>query len=446
MSMMSEKRSLALVFLIIILLWIPTINYTETDDSVVYGEIAKSFAIGEGYSANGEPHAHHLPLFPIIATPFSLLVTPMFALRLVSLLLGIFSVITWFYLGKEIFHEKCNGYFVLLILSPMLVLFTLFRGLAESSMIMFSLLSILFILRANKKQKYYYYLSGICFGLAALSRYAGIIIGIVYLLWFFVERKKFNKHFITSIFLGFFIFSLLLIENFIVFGNPIQFLSTFSEVGIVGLPLWFKIPFHFGVFLPSLLLMTGILLIPFIIKGIERDKSLFILLIVFGLLFASLGNLRFRYIVPLIPFVLIIAYNGYLKMNGKWKKLLIIGIILNILITPYFVNGQFKDFTDSVYQTPAQWGQSGFHGQIVNDWINENAPQGATVAVRHYSVWDSYFRKDINMISINDDIPDRAFIIYDDIVSNSEYILPDGAEEVFSTSYPKITIYKITDG
>ncbi|MBU0898224.1 MAG: glycosyltransferase family 39 protein [Nanoarchaeota archaeon] len=439
--MNSEQISMVVVLMIIVALWLPTIGYTETDDSVVYAELAQSFASGEGYYANGEPHAHHLPLFPIIAAPLTYIASPMFALRLASLLLGIFSLVAWFYLRKEIFPKEKGPYFLLLFLSPMLVLFTFFRGLAESPMILFSLLSVLFILRAERtSNKYYYYLSGISFGLAALSRYAGVVLGVVYILWFFTERKRYNKHFIASMAIGFFIFSLLLIENFLVFGNPIQFLSTFGEVTSSSLPLLFKMPLHFFIFLPAILIMSGILLIPFVIKGIERDKSLFIMLVVFGLLFASLGNLRFRYVVPIIPFVLILAYNGYTKIKGNWRHLIVLGILLNILITPYFVSGEFKDFADNIYQTPTQWGQAGLRGQEANNWINNNVPEGSIIATRHADIWSSYFRDDIKLVQLGED---SDYIIYDQVLPDSDYYVPSGSEEVFSTSYPITTIYRI---
>lgn len=401
---MDQKYSIIIVLLITLALYIPTLGYPLTDDSLHYALNAMYYSspdlnLMEQSLLNLD--LKRPPMFSLMSMPLTFLgFSP--ALKLTALLLGLVSIIAWYFIGKELFNDWL---FPLMILSPLLILYTTFTALSESALIAFSLLSVLFFLKAKKESKYYY-LSGLFLGLASLSRYEGIIIGLGFISYFLIKLKKPSKHFLLSLLLAALVFSPLLIFNYINTGSPLppdyveRFLGQSSEGPYSLHPL--KGPLAFLYLFPLALLISGPLFIPHFINSLRRPRKnslflsiiiLFIISISFTIGFYSFLE-RIRYLVPAIPFILLLSFSG-LGKSPILRKLLILGIILNILAIPLVVNGQVKFYTDSIHPTPTTWGQVGFANQKTIEWINQNIPENANLLHRHRILWREYLRPDI---------------------------------------------------
>lgn len=391
MMQLKEKKSLLAALALVSLLYLPTLNYPETDDAVSYAILTNYFVEGEKYATPAHPR---LPVLSILSIPLSIIAGKyVFGVKLTVFVLGMLSLIVWFYIGREFFGD--TKIFPLLFLSPYLILHSAFRGLAESPLILFSLLSVFFYLKAEKNKKYYY-LSGFFFGLASLSRYSGITLGIAYLIMLLFDKKKLSRAYLLSIALGFFMFSLFFINNYINTGSlvyPAYVAMLTGETSGGILPRFYAAPKFFAV----LLLFSSPFYIYHFFKGIKRENLLFLVLIVVGVTFASYSGQRYRYLAPIIPFVLIVVYEGF-RSSGKMKYLLILGIVSNIMIIPYLTNGYFKNFADSIYATPPVWGQVGLMNEEAVEWINDNLPQNSVLVIRHNPFWSEYIRGDITAV------------------------------------------------
>jgi len=446
--MLGRYGPLIIVLVIALALYIPTLAYPITGDSISFAKATRSLAVGE------TPESYKmLPALPFFSVPFAIVTgSPALAIRLSTLIFGIVSIVAWFCIGRELFKE--SRIFPFLILCPYLILFTMFRGLAEVPLICFSLLSVLFFIRAEKGDSRYFYLSGLFFGLASLSRYAGLIIGLSYVLYYVVHRRRPHTRFVLGMILGLAIFATVPVANTLAYGNPFPpaYLEKLSGSGIEqsGIVRFFTfLPIQIG-----FIIAVTHLFIPHFIKGLtkmNRERTLFLIIIVLGTLFAALSGDAWRYVIPIIPFVFIIAFAGFSVSKNTWLKgLFIAGIIINIVLVPYFVSGQAKDMADTIYAGPVMWGQAGLRDSNAVTWINQNLPEQATLLITHdYAstdpIWSDYIRDDINVMGYAHlpDTPDSFYILYgygsEDILRYL-FIHPNGSVE-FGVDLPLQNLY-----
>lgn len=428
-KMLKDKRWLCLTLLAVIALFLLSLEYAETDDSLLYTLLSKSLIEGNGFNIEGKPF-EFLPMFSFVVIPFALLLKKyLIASKIAALFLGVISAKAWFLLGKEIFNEK--RYFVLLFFSPFFALYAVFRPLSEASLICFSLLSLLFFIKAEKKPPLYY-VSGLFLGFACLSRLTALALGGSYFLFMILKKKKLKKEFVLSSILGYAIFGLWLIRNYLAF-NSLFYVPYGAE--LAAMPLYFKIPYHFAMFSALIVMFGGIFFIPFLFKALKNFNKdynpLFILIIASTLLVTSIGNLRIRYIAPLIPFFLLLVYNGYasIKKTKMLYYLFIIGILFNIAGALYFVNGYVKDAADTIYTTPPTWGQVGLRNAEAIDWINNNVPSNSVLITRNYKIWNELFREDIittnhkNLLTLSQNEVYLFYDYYADFVLNNYLVV-----------------------
>jgi len=398
--MLGKYRSLIIVLVVVITLYIPTLTYPLIGDSLSFAKITESFIEGTEVEAY-----YRLPALPFFSVPLALMTgSPALAIGLTALVFGIVSKIAWFFIGKEFFRE--TRIFPFLILCPYLIMFTVFRALNEAPFICFSLLSLFFFFKGNEDRKYFY-LCGLFFGLASMSRYAGLVIGISYVLYYLLRKQKPSRELISGLIIGLILFSTIPIANTVVHGSPLgpSYMEKISGEAM-GQP-WF---IRFFTMLPlqiiCIITLTH-LLIPHFVKGLtDKNNSkvlLYMLIIGLGTIFAAFSGRTWRYIVPVIPFILIVAFNGFRNLDNIWlKRLFALGILINIMLIPYFVNGQAKNIADIIYVGPIMWGEVGLSNSNALAWVNQNLPRNSTLLVGydHLSdepIWNEYLRDDIDV-------------------------------------------------
>ncbi|MHC4692570.1 MAG: ArnT family glycosyltransferase [Planctomycetota bacterium] len=89
-------------------------------------------------------------------------------------------------------RRKAFLVFLLYIISPVNMAF--FAILTDAPLFLFSFFSVFFLFKAERKNSYLFYLlSGLCLGLAFLSKYFAVLLGFSYLLYLLVSQKNSKK-------------------------------------------------------------------------------------------------------------------------------------------------------------------------------------------------------------------------------------------------------------
>src|SRR3972149_3554073 len=99
MMQLKEGKYLFAALAIVLILYLPTLNYPETDDAVSYAILTKYFAEGEKYSASAHPR---LPVLSILSIPLSVITGKyILGVKLTVFILGVLSLVVWFLIGRE---------------------------------------------------------------------------------------------------------------------------------------------------------------------------------------------------------------------------------------------------------------------------------------------------------------------------------------------------------
>ena len=413
----------AVIFFAFMFTW----NYPIVDDVGNYVELSKSIYENGSYSLDGEPHVKRLPVFPLISAAMVYLgFDYLHSVRVAALLLGLGSFLFYYMIIKNFISKvgRIRKGFVdinlgiLMYFSPLLVLYSFFVGIAESCVIFFMLGSLYFFLLAVNGKNNMYYLCGLFSVLAGLSRQVGAVIIVAYLFYLVIGRIGIKKEFIISFFAVFLTQLCWSIRSYSISSD-----ITGGYAGNIGTNLLFKLPLHFSGLIVVLVILSGIFYIPLLFNAWKlRNKdfnrmNLLLVLVIFGILAVSaFGNFKWRYVVPAIPFLMLLYYHNFsIRRVRVFKYLVVFGIIVNLLITPYFVNGTVKNFADSIYETPPRWSQQGYDLMKCIDWVNSNAPEGSYVSSRGTDVWAGYFEgyEYLEYQEVYDQRPDIIYVIYD---------------------------------
>lgn len=147
---------------------------------------------------------------------------------LYQLISSLATIIVIFYIGKLLFNEKV-GLLAAFFLSffPLNVIYST-QTMGETPLALFTALSIFFFLKGerSKKNRIYFYLSGILIGISYLIRFSGLI-PLLFLFGYFLYTKKLRLNY-TFIFLG--LLSILLFEGIHYAIDNGDFFLRFNEV------------------------------------------------------------------------------------------------------------------------------------------------------------------------------------------------------------------------
>ena len=292
-----------------------------------------------------------------------------FAVKFVSPVFGILSLIFSFLIIKKLFKSKMAFYSTLfLAFVPIFIDYSIFSYM-ESTLTFFVILSIYFAVNGK------FVLSGIAAGLSILTKYNGIFIlpVLIFILYKRFGKKVFYKNALIVLALSLLIASPWLARNWILLGNPIWPFLNFvfdgfqsksysaldlanaanpqlfisAYLGIFGVPdgnyktfSFFNIP-YLELLLAVWLIGTFIFLIPLItgifnISNLKRKSHLNIFvvwilsyLILFFLYAINVGFFVSRMMLPAFPALAIFWAFGHERIkNTKFKKIIKLLIIL----------------------------------------------------------------------------------------------------------------------
>jgi len=274
-----KKTHIFIIIFAFIQILLSNVNTGLWWDETVYISLAKSICSLSYNSAGFEQF--RAPLYPFFLSLFYCYFRSIFILKIVNSIISVFAVYSLYLIGKKMFGEKVGLYSAFIIALNPNFLFYSYKLLSESLFIL--LFNIAFFCFLEKK----YSLSGVFSGLCFMSRYLGIFIIPIILVYILLEKKyrkeavKFLIGFICAV-IPWFILGYLnygspttaLIENFAIHeGSNFEsssffyyFLNLFS---IFGISLFLIIP---GIFLVNNKLVILSVLIPIFLLSFMNNK------------------------------------------------------------------------------------------------------------------------------------------------------------------------------
>lgn len=178
-------------------------------DEPFYLWLGRNWLSGRGYTFTGYSDVHHTPMYPLLSGLFYLLTrqftpSPAVGMELASdicyVLFGVLLVIPVFLLAKEMYRREV-GYVsaFLLAIYPAISILPLFWGtLTEPPYYFFVYSGLLMTFLAMRRERIWaYFMAGVCFGLAYLTRPEAVayvaVGGLVLLLVKLFERRLFTR-------------------------------------------------------------------------------------------------------------------------------------------------------------------------------------------------------------------------------------------------------------
>ena len=315
------------------------------------------------------------------------------AIKFISPLFGILTLIFSFLIIKKLFNSKIAYYSMLfLTFLPIFLDYSIF-SYVESMLLFFIILSIYFAI--NNKIIF----ASIAAGFGILTKYNGLFI-LPLLIYIVYRNNKGKKNLIASV-LIITVLPLILsmpwfIRNYIILGNPIwPFLNfifngvdtktpfhvsdlsrlidiniiIFTYLGLFGVPngspenlFFFKIPL-LNLLITIWLIGTFIFTLPFIYFKKIKKKDLIIVwvvpyIILFILYLVDANFSVIRIILPVIPALAIVWAHGFDRLlNPKYKKIIIVLFTLVVLglISSEFIKIKLATNEWNKYNIDFQW-------------------------------------------------------------------------------------------
>jgi len=406
--------------------------FSVVGDSVVYINLAENVAHGKGFVTDiafsyvsgtlPQPVSWWQPLYPlVISFPIRMGLDSTFSAMLVSILFLGLIPFPLFYLTRHLYGRK---------VAHATALYTLFflplirRGAyayTESMFIFFLLLSLLLLSKSiipygGKRCSPLLFASGICIGLAYLTRGNGLLLvpvalfGIFFLIDTASTQLKRKIELSLVLLMGFgLVTSPWLVRNYLIFGNPFHYGQSFlfrspsfwSSVGIlyrIGLdlfPLALLIPYSFKKILKS-----------------DSNPKKFLLTISYPLLnvllFSSWGVYGTRLLSTAYPLLILVGIKALFDLLEKTRRRFktanrvspnaLIAISLLVVIVPQLLVG----FHYYLYGVPYPIGKQPEKGpgmQPSTDWIQANLGEDEIILT---NVWDVHYYTDRRVVWIGE--------------------------------------------
>ncbi|MFB6088795.1 MAG: ArnT family glycosyltransferase [Candidatus Aenigmatarchaeota archaeon] len=309
-------------------------------DEAIYLGLAENIRSGfYSLSLSSPVEAFRAPLFPLLSSILGANPVNVVFSRLIPFLFYSLSIITIYKVGRKMFSSKEMGLVTgLLITSLPLFIFYSNKFLSESLFVLIFTSSLyLFELNMKEENGKFAFLLGISLGLSFLTRYIGIILVPLYIIWF-TYKEKFRKCFF--ILLGFFTaLTPWIIHQHMLFGNPLWgFLSNFkiyttmtsksflyyivNSYDIFG-PLTIVIFFGYLVSLKDLFFQN--------LKG--NEKFILILSLFIPFILTIMGNKNIRYLVSFYPIFCLLAALTLFRVKRYGTKVYNFLIVLIVLLS-----------------------------------------------------------------------------------------------------------------
>ncbi len=341
-------------------------------DEINFAESAREMIVANDYlnvRINFKPFWEKPPLF-IWAQVLSMKIFGIneFAARFPNALMGAFTLLTLFLIGKKIKNEKFGLFWILTYVGSILPFFYFKSGIIDPWFNFFIFLGIYFFIKYTQKQNFVKnsILSGFFIGLAVLTKGpVGFLIFFLTIAVYFIIKKfkikiRLKDIFVFSgvlIFTGGFWFILQLLNgNFHIIKDFIEYqIHLFKNrgAGHGGFPFYHFIVLFFGVFPASIFALKTFF------KFNEKDSDFYefnkfmkilfwVVLILFSIVKTKIIHYSSMCYYPLSFFAANILY----KLNVdkiKWNKiynilLLIIGILIGLAVLSLPIIDNFKNY------------------------------------------------------------------------------------------------------
>lgn len=499
MNKMAWRKDIPLwIFLVIyitlsILLFDPKL-FTGGDNAV-YINLAESIVTGKGYKniylPNEPPHTQYPPGFPLLlSVPFIIFGKNILIFKIVVFLTGLGALLFFCLIAKELFKEN---FMILMLLYLSVPIFVIYNHwiLSEIPFLFFSLAALFFLLKFYNKRQFINFLIASCFAIYAFFiRTAGIslIMGFA----FFLLLKKEFKYLIIFIALFLLFFIPWEMRNAgiqdntgylrqLLAKNPYQMelgTITFSDFVV---RLWDNFVLYAFNILPSTLLpifdskglfiVLGLIFSLFLIIGfIIKLKRLTILetYFIFGigvLLAWPRVWSSDRFLLPLIPIMLIYIYSGFIWVQDKLKIKNLVLVISGLIIILNVISIITQAKTSVNYNLAFMKGNK--YAGYSMDWrryfemteyIRKNIPKEKIIMARkpefvylltkHKSFCYPFTT---NKNEIKESIKKADYIIFDNFQwtgTTMRYLLPviqeypENFEIIYKTSYPEFFLLR----
>jgi hypothetical protein len=244
-------------------------------------------------------------IFPFIIA-FSFLFDGEVLVRIMVGIFSILSIITTYYLGKELFDDKVGCLSAVFLSSFPLFVFFGNKILSEVVFLTTSSLAIATFYVGIEKKKKFLYLSAFLTGISILTKYFGFFLLTIYFFYILLKRRiRFFKEKETFISLAILFFTLTpwFIVNTFHYGNPIG--GIFENAGIY-LPLPQNHPFYFFLIESWKIFGLAAIFIPIgIYYSMKKIKSNILLILIYCMLpflvFSIMQHKELRYLASFLP-------------------------------------------------------------------------------------------------------------------------------------------------
>lgn len=390
---MNERNFLVLLIVAGLAIKVPLAMMTTSFgvDESLYLSTARNFVDTGvfGLDSNGYDFRFINPLWPAAASAFYWLSGEKGVLFL-SALLSSLTIPVFYYLGKKVFDERAGRIAAVIgLASPaMLVLAT--RPLTESMALFFFSFAVLamYLALKGKGSRMMLFAFPVLFMLTFLSRfqYGGVLL-ILFAAYAMVTRSYGNllrPHLAYGILVAVLLSSSWLMLNVQNYGNPLG-----GAEHQAGTDLGFVLSTA-ALYLPYTLVVVGSV-IPFVLYGlyvcVKRRDALPVLgfVLIVAVQMAVFGKVsEERYLLPLVPFAVLLAYAGFADLRKKWPRLAtyaMVGLLLaNFAVGYYGV---------SYYQTYARYGDTKDAVLFAKDNCSSPIMSNSFTQVWYYSGYDN---------------------------------------------------------
>jgi len=258
------------------------------------------------------------PAFPLILGFFYKIGFNEALIQLVPIILSVLSIFVVYLLAKEVFGKPAGLISALLLMLNPLHLYWSPQQYTEITAMLFMMLSMLFLYKGLKEGKYIYL--SVFFGTVAfLTRYpCGMILPIIFAV-LIINKKITLKNVLISALIVTALVLPWLAYNQIYYNDWFRSLNE-SQYWVSLAPS--EPIYYYIMHLPETFSLTLIFLVPGIIFALRmfKEKSylpLFIFIIVFLAYFTYFAHKEIRYLLPVLPFIIILASKWLADSTGK---------------------------------------------------------------------------------------------------------------------------------
>jgi hypothetical protein len=385
-------------------------------DNAVYLNLAQSLIQGKGYrnlNQPGEPgHTQYPPAFPALLGLLMLGFGKNFiVLKLFIMLCGIAAYYLFYLIGIRIFKEKSYIAMAAYLLIPLIIYYNHWI-LSEIPFLLANLATVYFMIRAEEGKKGFYYPAFICANLAFFIRTTGIaLIGAV--LAYLLVRRKFRE---ALIFAGMFLVLVIpwtirnshysqtggYLDQFLAknFYQPnlgrIGVLDFFLRIGRNSLQYFFSIlpqSLFSAIGAAWLLVILGVISLFLLGYGFfirRREWSIFEFYLLFGLAVLLIWPEIWssdRFLLPLLPILLIYIMLGLIRLSSRIRYLLPALGFFFILVNLWAIATQTRTAVSDNLQYLRGDRYAGYsvdwrrYFEAI-DWIDHNVPDDQVIMAR----------------------------------------------------------------